>query len=111
LSGQKKYEIKKLMKRLKEFKRKSKIERVILFGSFARGDFGKDSDVDLILIDKKFRKKGAFERSKGFWIKWHVKHKIPYPVDFLCYTPEEFEEKRKRIGIVSESVEEGVEIF
>ena len=108
--GKKKDEIKKLMRKLREFKKESKIERIILFGSFARGDFGKDNDVDLILVDKKFRKKPVFERSKGLWIKWHVKHKIAYPVDFLCYTPEEFEEKRKRVSIVSEAIKEGVEV-
>lgn len=34
------------------------------------------------------------------------------PVDLepLCYTPEEFEKKKKQIGIVSEAVKEGIEI-
>jgi len=33
-----------------------------------------------------------------------------YPVDFLCYTPEEFEKLRKRISIVSVALKTGIEI-
>jgi len=35
---------------------------------------------------------------------------MDYPVDFLCYTPEEFEEKRKEISIVRQALKEGVVI-
>gem|GEM_PF-4438397 len=28
----------------------------------------------------------------------------------LCYTPEEFEEKKKEIGIVRQAVEEGIDL-
>jgi hypothetical protein len=31
-------------------------------------------------------------------------------MDILCYTPEEFEKKKKQIGIVRTAVEEGIEI-
>ena len=33
-----------------------------------------------------------------------------YPVDFLCYTPEEFDKLKGRVGIVSQAVKEGIEI-
>jgi len=35
-----------------------------------------------------------------------------YPLDIepLCYTPEEFEKKKKQIGIVSRAVKEGIEL-
>jgi hypothetical protein len=32
------------------------------------------------------------------------------PVDFLCYTPEEFERMKKMITIVSHAVKEGIEV-
>ena len=35
---------------------------------------------------------------------------LDYPVDFLCYTPEEFEKKKKEISIVKEAVKEGIDI-
>ena len=31
---------------------KKQIERIILFGSFARGDQGKDSDIDILVVVK-----------------------------------------------------------
>ena len=103
-------EIEKLLREIKKFKRMNKIQKVILFGSYARGNFTKESDVDLILVDKKFSGKSVFERSNGLWIKWHVKQKLNYPVDFLCYTPEEFEKLSKQVSIVSEALREGIEI-
>ncbi|MGD2250426.1 MAG: hypothetical protein PVF58_18675 [Candidatus Methanofastidiosia archaeon] len=33
-----------------------------------------------------------------------------YDIESLCYTLDEFEEKKKEIGIVSQAVTEGVEI-
>jgi hypothetical protein len=35
---------------------------------------------------------------------------LNYPVDFLCYTPEEFNKLKKEVSIVSEALKEGVEI-
>jgi hypothetical protein len=31
-------------------------------------------------------------------------------VDFICYTPEEFEKLKKEVSIVSEAFKEGIEI-
>jgi hypothetical protein len=36
---------------------------------------------------------------------------LPASFDILCYTPEEFERKKREIGIVREAVKEGVTIF
>ena len=102
--------IKKLLEDIKKFKSAYGFERVILFGSFARGDFKKESDVDLILVDKRFSSKNVFERGKGLWIKWHVEQKLRYPVDFICYSPEEFERLKKKVSLVSEALKEGIEI-
>lgn len=102
--------VERLMRRLKEFKKANGVDKMILFGSFARGDFRKDSDVDLIVVDKKFSKLGRFERGKGFWISWHEKHKIPHPVDFIFYSPKEFEKLSKEVSIVSEALREGIEV-
>ncbi|MBI4162449.1 MAG: hypothetical protein HY513_02100 [Candidatus Aenigmarchaeota archaeon] len=35
---------------------------------------------------------------------------LRYPVDFLCYSPDEFEKQRKKITIVKQVVDEGIEI-
>lgn len=91
---------KKLIKEVKKFKEKIKKkynpENIILFGSRASGKPHKNSDVDLIIVSKKFRGKKSFKRSPELYIEWHLN--INLPVDFLCYTPEEFEKKRRNMS-------------
>lgn len=36
---------------------------------------------------------------------------IDRPVDFICYTPEEFEKAKKRASLVSHAVKEGKIIY
>ena len=95
---------------LKEFKKNlSKllfINKMILFGSRTYGTQKKWSDFDLIIVSKDFRNKISFRRSLGFYKYWN----LDYPVDFLCYTPEEFNKLKKQITIVREAVEHGIEI-
>ena len=95
-----------LIKELKKFKKQNNIEKMYLFGSRATGKTHKWSDVDLIVVSRKFRKKGLLNRAPGLYMKWNLN----YPVDFLCYTPEEFNKFKKQISIVSEAVKTGVEI-
>ncbi len=96
----------KLIADLKKFKKLNKLEKMYLFGSRAAGKVHKWSDVDLIVVSKKFKGKGLLERAPHLHMAWHLN----YPVDFLCYTPEEFKRLKKQVSIVSEAVKEGVEI-
>lgn len=82
------------------------IERLILFGSRAKGKTGRDRDVDLVIVSAKFRTMDFFERGAKMYDYWTLN----YPVDFLCYTPEEFRKLRKQISIVAHAVREGIEI-
>ncbi|MBI2652788.1 nucleotidyltransferase domain-containing protein [Candidatus Woesearchaeota archaeon] len=95
---------------LKEFKKNlSKsipIDRMLLFGSRAYGKPHRWSDFDLIIVSKKFRNVDSLHRALGFYDFWDIE----YPVDFLCYTPEEFNKLKKQITIVKEAVENGIEI-
>ncbi len=77
-----------------------------LFGSMASGKVHKYSDVDLVIVSKKFKGKGLLERSPNLYLKWELE----YPVDFLCYTPKEFNKLRKGVTIVREAVRNGIEI-
>lgn len=101
---------KSLMQQLKTFKmnvsKDIPIDKLILFGSMATGKTHKWSDVDLIIVSGKFRRLNFFERGAKMYDYWTVKH----PVDFICYTPEEFEKMSKRITIVRQALEEGVEV-
>ena len=80
--------------------------RLILFGSRARGKVNKWSDVDLIIVSKKFSKFDFFQRGAKMYDYW----KFLMPVDFLCYTPEEFNKLKNQVTIVREAVENGIEI-
>lgn len=82
------------------------ISNLILFGSRARGNANKDSDFDLIIVSPDFKKKNFVERASKLYDYWDLN----YPVDFICYTPEEFEDLRKRISLVAEALKYGVEI-
>lgn len=82
-----------------------KPEKVILFGSMARGDFGNDSDIDLLVImnsDEKrpFRVKKIFEALRG------VNRR--YPLDTIVYTPQELN-RRLKMGdfFIKEIMNEG----
>ncbi|RDV81830.1 nucleotidyltransferase domain-containing protein [Ammonifex thiophilus] len=56
------------------------------FGSYARGDWGVGSDLDLIIVVKESRL--PFER-RG--VEWDTTQ-LPVPVDLLVYTEEEWKE-------------------
>ena len=101
---------KSIIKNLKLFKlnlnKEVPIEKMIFFGSRTKGKYNRDSDIDLILVSDKFKNKRFRFRPLGFHNYWN----LDYPVDFLCYTPEEFNKLKKQITIVREAVREGIEI-
>ncbi len=79
---------------------------MILFGSRAKGKSKRWSDFDLIIVSEAFKKSKNLKRGVGFYDYWD----LDYPVDFLCYTPEEFDRLKNQMTIVKEAVEKGVEI-
>lgn len=82
------------------------VKKVILFGSRARGDYLKMSDFDFIVVSPDFEGVHFLKRMASIYEFWDEQ----YDIEPLCYTPEEFEEKAKEIGIVSEAVKEGIEV-
>ncbi|MBI5158900.1 nucleotidyltransferase domain-containing protein [Candidatus Micrarchaeota archaeon] len=82
------------------------IEKMLFFGSMASGKAGKWSDTDLIVVSKSFNGKRPLDRGRELYAQW----KLDRPVDFLCYTPEEFKESIKKIGIASHALKHGIAI-
>jgi len=80
--------------------------RIVLFGSYARGDFKPDSTIDIFIIaetDKRFvdRIRSAIEVTGGF-----------PPIEPLIYTPEEFDLlKRQGEGFIESALEEGIVLY
>jgi len=64
-----------------------KIEKVILFGSRARGDYRKISDVDLIIVSKDFENRPYYTRSQKLYLLWDYPSDIE--IDIICLTPKE----------------------
>ena len=100
-----------IIKKLKEFRKKLEkdfdISKIIFFGSRATAKKpDKDSDIDLIIVSKDFDGKKFRYRAIGFYNYWD----LDLPVDFICYTPKEFDKLRKQITIVSQALKEGIEI-
>lgn len=90
----------------KQLKKKIKLDRLILFGSRAKGTYNQESDFDLVVVSSDFKKTPWYKRS----VELHLLWKEDYPIELLCYTPEEFERKKKEIGIVQTAWKEGIEI-
>lgn len=101
---------KSLIQELEQFARviskEYPLRKMILFGSHATGKTHQDSDVDIMIISKKFEGVRRLDRAPDLYMKWNLN----YPVDILCYTPEEFNRKKKVLGIVQQAVNEGIEI-
>ena len=95
-----------IVEKLKEFKKQNKIDKMYLFGSMVTGRTHKYSDIDLLVVSKDFRRKSILERSPKLYMRWNLE----YPVDFLCYSPEEFNRLKKQITIVRQAVKSGIRI-
>ncbi len=91
---------------LKIIKEKYQPEKILIFGSRARGDHLLESDVDLIIVSSQFEGINWIKRIREVADLWEGLVLL----EPLCYTPQEFEEKRKLIGIVNQAVREGVEV-
>jgi len=102
---------KKIIKSLKEYKKKIshdiKVKQMIFFGSRAKGKLHKYSDIDLIIVSPEFKKQRYIHRSLDLYRKWN----LDFPVDLLCYTPQEIKERKKaKWGVIQEAMKTGIEI-
>jgi len=85
--------------------------RIILFRSRTRGDTLKESDIDLIVASKALE--GIHFTHRAIYvlkILWREGALSPVDIDVLCYTPEEFEKRRREISVVSKALKHRVEL-
>ena len=82
-------------------------DRIILFGSHAKGKASNDSDLDLLVV---MSVEGS-RRSKANEIDLALADRI-VPVDVIVVTPDQFERQRDVMGtIVREAVREGKTVY
>lgn len=94
---------------LRNLEGKIKIKKIILFGSAARNQMHRDSDIDLIVLSSQFKKMEFMERLI-FLSRARRGMKKSAPMDIFGYTPEEFEELSKKTIILKEAKKEGISI-
>ncbi len=82
-------------------------ERVVLFGSHARGDATETSDVDLLVVARISSPKP--KRSVPIY---SMLRQYPFSKDILVYTPEEVDEYRHlRASLIRRALDEGVVLY
>lgn len=80
--------------------------KIVLFGSYARGDYSEDSTIDIFIIaktDARFvdRIRSAIEVTGGF-----------PPIEPIVYTPEEFDLLQEQgEGFIESALNEGVVLY
>ena len=70
-------------------------EKVILFGSHARGDAGPDSDVDLLVV----MDVAGSVREKRLEIR-ETLYDVPLPLDIIVSRPEDFAWRKEVVGTI-----------
>ncbi len=80
--------------------------KVLVFGSRARGDALKDSDLDVLVVADAFRGVRWLSRSAEVLERVDVR----FGIELLCYTPDEYARKVQELGIVRTAAEEGLEL-
>jgi predicted nucleotidyltransferase len=82
-------------------------DKIILFGSRARGQAGPDSDADLLVV----MSVDGSKRQQAVQIDLALEG-IPIPIDLIVVTPEEVEKYRDVTGtIIREAVREGQVLY
>lgn len=67
------------------------VEKIVVFGSYARGKPTRDSDIDLIIVSKNFRAKGIFEKVKMVsGVHGELVRRTKKPFDILYYSDTEW---------------------
>jgi uncharacterized protein len=74
-------------------------EKIILFGSYARGDYGSDSDLDLMVVIKAVQS----TRDESIRLRRALRGLLA-PIDILVATPEHLERHRNTVGLIYRTI-------
>jgi len=82
------------------------VERVILFGSYARSKNREGSDIDIVVVSNDFEKMNLRERIEILGI---AAARIMEPIEALGYTSKELKSV-PRTGFIREAIESGLNV-
>jgi predicted nucleotidyltransferase len=69
------------------------VDKMLVFGSYAKGDFTKDSDLDIAVISRDFNGKDVFQKAemlKG--LKWVLVEKLEVAFDIVPVSLKQWQE-------------------
>ncbi len=100
--------VKEVIKLLRDFlaQRNIRVDKIVVFGSQARGDFRPDSDIDIAIVSKDFEGKDIFEKAemlKG--LKWFLVERLLFSFDIVPLSPSEWNGS----SLIAQFVKEGFE--
>ena len=72
------------------------IDKIILFGSRARGDYKEDSDWDILIVTKE---RLDWKKRKAFWLE--IVRSLPLHIDLIIVDRDLYETKAKYVGNVA----------
>jgi predicted nucleotidyltransferase len=86
--------------------KKFNLKKIIIFGSFARGDYHKGSDLDLIIIGE-FKERFIDRIGKIVEL-----NNSDLEIDAMVYTEEEFQKMiKERRPFIEQALEEGIVVY
>jgi len=83
------------------------VQRLILFGSRARGDNFVTSDFDFVLVSDDSALVPFVRRASRLYEHWNSR----YDLEVLCYAPEEWQRLKDRRGILLNAQQEGIRLL
>ena len=103
-------DIKRIVKDyLKIVSKRIRVDKAILFGSWARGDNLQDSDIDLIVISPDFERMSLEERLTLLERFWNFE-KYGHSIEAFGYTADEFRKLRRYSLTIKDALHEGIVI-
>lgn len=81
------------------------VDRIIIFGSYAKDNYTKDSDLDIAVISRDFNEKDVFQKAemlKG--LKWTLVEKLEFSFDIVPVSLKQWQESS---SLVVDFIKEG----
>ena len=106
---QKRWQRKDFLNFIKNFleERRIKINRLVLFGSFAKNTMTADSDVDVAVVSSDFSGKDIFERAQMLrGLDWALVEHFSLPFDIVPISLEEWNRSSSAVVTFAQSVKD-----